>query len=138
MNHSTMSMLYKVSHYSICYKEGNQNSFQNIFCYYYYFAFKNILIKSKVKKWWNIAMKACINFFIYFIKWKQLKNYEKCFLFYLQLLWLSRYLSFCSFPLPFFSPAGKCWIYKRSWLKINRKVFDAIMCLNWNFKTQIV
>ena len=137
MNHSTMSMLYKVSHYSRCYK-GNQNSFQNLFCYYYYFAFKNILIKSKVKKWWNIAMKACIHFFIYFITWKQLKNYEKCFLFYLKLLWLSRYLSFCTFPLPFFSTAGKCWIYTRSWLKINRKVFDAIMCLNWNFKTQIV
>ena len=42
-------------------------------------------------------------------------------------------LVFLSSPLFFpFSLFSHCWIYRRSWLKINPKVYDLMICLNSN------
>ena len=31
---------------------------------------------------------------------------------------------------PLFFPVGRCWIYRRNWLKVNPKDYDVIMCLS--------
>ena len=65
---------------------------------------------------------------------KVLKEYEKYFLFTEKSLFVLEIFKFLYFPLPSFSHVGHYWIYTITWLKINPKVHDVIMCLNRNLK----
>ena len=78
-------------------------------------------------------MKAIIN-----IPKKHLNIWFFFFILPEKFLLFLRYSNFCTFPSPLFSHVGHYWIYKRGWLKINTSVCDLIICLNWNWKTQIV
>ena len=81
---------------------------------------------------------VCTFFFVFAIKIKVLKDYQKCFLFYQK-------SSFCpghfqifvlhSFPLLSYMCHG--WFY-RSWLMISTKVYGINLSLNWIFKMQIL
>ena len=80
--------------------------------------------------------KLCIS--IYFSRSKYLYNYEKS-LFYQKSYLRSRGIQM--FPLPsffLFSLVSNCSIYSWGWLKINSKVYGAIVPPSWNLKTHIV
>ena len=65
-----------------------------------------------------------------------LKNYEKCFLFYLKSSFRSRDIQIFVFPsFRLFLPVIHCF---RSWSKINLKVYDIINCLNKDLITHFV
>ena len=67
--------------------------------------------------------------------WKITKN---AFYFTEKSFFLSRDIKLCVLPtFPRFSVCH-CWIYRKSWLKINLKNYVNIMRLNWNLKIQIV
>ena len=74
--------------------------------------------------------------FLFSIKWKPLKNYEKCFLFHLKSSFRSRDIQFFVFPSsPLFLSVSHC---VRGCLKISLKVYDVINCLNKNLITHCV
>ena len=65
-----------------------------------------------------------------------MKNYEKCFLFYLKSSFRSRDIQFFVFlSFSVFLPVGHCF---GGWSKINLKVHDVINCLNKNSITHFV
>ena len=65
--------------------------------------------------------------FIHYFKRKHSKNFEKCLLFHWKsfFLFLSNSI-FWTFLFPTSPFYGRCWIYKRSWLKINSQIYDVI------------
>ena len=97
------------------------------------FIFENLL--------WQL--KFVFTAFIFLIKWKHLKNYEKYFkssekwkMLYQKSSFRPRDIQFSVLTL--FYLLDHCWIHSRISLMTNRKVYDIIMCLNWILKTQIL
>ena len=86
---------------------------------------------------WNFieATEVCVHF-IFAIKMKPLKNYQKCFLFYQKSSCCPRNFKFLYLTLPlFFLFLAHFWFYWRSWLMINTKVYGISMSLNLILKT---
>ena len=78
-------------------------------------------------------MDYCLNHFAQSLR-EYLKTYEKWFLFYRKSSFHSQNIQYSALPSsPLLSPVNHCWI-SRSWLKINPRVYDVIMCINWNLK----
>ena len=91
------------------------------------------LKKQNSKKISDVIFKACVrNFYIF--HWKNLKNFEKCFLFYRKRPLRSRDI-FLYFPLPlFFSFASHCWIYGKTRLEIVSKAYMIVIMSKLEFR----
>ena len=78
-------------------------------------------------------------FFIFAIKIKLLKNYQKCSLFYQKSSFCPQHFQiFVLHSSSFFAFLGHCWFYQRSWLMINTNVYGISMTLTWILKTLIL
>ena len=84
-------------------------------------------------------LKRAFTSFIFVIKIKLSKNYQKYFLFYRKSSFCYRHFQiFVLHYSPLFYFLGHCWFYWRSWLMINTKVYGISMSLNWILKTLIL
>ena len=75
-------------------------------------------------------LKAGVRYFHTLLQKKTLKKFWKMPFISLKKLFL--FLSnsiFWTFLFPTSPFYGRCWIYKRSWLKINSQIYDVITCL---------
>ena len=103
------------------------------------FLVKNVCIKFMMYEILLWELRLVFTVFIFAIKIKLLKNYQKYFLFYQQISFCPRdYQIFVLHSSPLFSFLGHCLFDRRSCLKINFKVYDIFMSLSWILKTQIL
>ena len=84
-------------------------------------------------------LKRASTSFIFVIKIKLSKSYQKDFLFYRKSsFFYRRFQIFVLHYSPLLYFLGHCWFYWRSWLMINTKVYGISMSLIWIFKTLIL
>ena len=83
-----------------------------------------------------LLLKLVPSNFKYFTRRKHLKDYEKYFLFDQKVFSCSRDNQTFLFSFLSISRVDHCWIYSRSWLNVDPKVHDVVICLNKNLRTQ--
>ena len=87
-------------------------------------------------KIWLWQLKLIFTIFIFAIKIKILKNYQKYFFFCRKIFFYPQDFQMFVLPSPpLFFFLGHCWFYRRSWLMRNSTVYGIIMSLNWILKT---